>query len=319
MSTIELRAATPADLNAIVSVFQRARAHGLEWLPVLHDHDEDLGFFGQCLRNLHTTIAVIDGAAVGFAMFGDDKLHQLHVDPDWWSIGVGRTLLRQIMHDNPSGFGLYTFERNTRARRFYEFTGFKAVRFGANNEEQMRDVWYEWAGGAIEPPDSYEIRERVRLRRAVRGVILDDTDRVLLAQWHRPDFDEDRWILPGGGVKVGESLHQALARELHEETGLIVERPVPLIWVITTRVVGNPRWGGQINHIFLLRVSSFEPNPAMTPEQLAAEHMVGVRWWAPDELAQQPDVLGPRPIPAMLADLRRHGPPARPLVLDARP
>jgi 8-oxo-dGTP diphosphatase len=56
---------------------------------------------------------------------------------------------------------------------------------------------------------------------AVGAVILDG-DRVLLVQRaHEPLKGE--WSLPGGAVEVGETLQQALAREVREETSLEVE------------------------------------------------------------------------------------------------
>src|SRR5690242_6999448 len=46
--------------------------------------------------------------------------------------------------------------------------------------------------------------------------------RVLLARRGRaPSLGE--WSIPGGLVKVGETLRQAVAREVEEETGLCVE------------------------------------------------------------------------------------------------
>jgi ADP-ribose pyrophosphatase YjhB (NUDIX family) len=63
------------------------------------------------------------------------------------------------------------------------------------------------------------------IRPGVAAVIFDD-GRVLL---QRRD-DTRRWGLPGGGVEPGESVRQAVIREVHEETGLDVE-PVRLIGV----------------------------------------------------------------------------------------
>ena len=55
----------------------------------------------------------------------------------------------------------------------------------------------------------------------VGAVVLDGGGRVLLARRaHEPSKGE--WSLPGGGVELGETLETAVAREVLEETGLVV-------------------------------------------------------------------------------------------------
>ena len=56
----------------------------------------------------------------------------------------------------------------------------------------------------------------------VGAVVLNGDNRVLLVKRaHEPLKGE--WSLPGGGVEIGETLEEAVAREILEETGLVVE------------------------------------------------------------------------------------------------
>jgi 8-oxo-dGTP diphosphatase len=55
----------------------------------------------------------------------------------------------------------------------------------------------------------------------VGGVIVDEGKVVLIRRRYEPL--KGQWSLPGGTVEVGETLEAALAREMLEETGLVVD------------------------------------------------------------------------------------------------
>jgi mutator protein MutT len=59
------------------------------------------------------------------------------------------------------------------------------------------------------------------------GAVIFDQDQVLLVQRGNAPL-QGEWSLPGGAVEVGETLAEAVRREVLEETGLIVE-PVRII------------------------------------------------------------------------------------------
>jgi ADP-ribose pyrophosphatase YjhB (NUDIX family) len=66
---------------------------------------------------------------------------------------------------------------------------------------------------------------------SVTAIVLDDGGRLLMV--HRTD--NDLWSIPGGAMDVGESISDAVVREVKEETGVDIE---------VTGVVGiytNPR------------------------------------------------------------------------------
>ncbi len=56
----------------------------------------------------------------------------------------------------------------------------------------------------------------------VGAVIIDDNGKVLLVKRAQPP-GKDLWAIPGGIVKLGETLRNAVKREIKEETGLEIK------------------------------------------------------------------------------------------------
>ena len=147
---------------------------------------------------------------------------------------------------------------------------------------------------------------RVRDRVAGRVILLDPVARVLLFQGFDPaEPDAPWWFTPGGGVEPGETTQQAAARELAEETGLVVE-PAALGEQVFKNYVEFSFDGvllRQHQHFYLLRTASTEISTAGFNE---AERRIdlGHRWWSAEELEQSTVTYFPEELPDLVVRLR---------------
>ena len=160
----------------------------------------------------------------------------------------------------------------------------------------------------------------LRIREAVRALVVDGDDRVLLVRFEFPE--RTVWAIPGGGIDPGESDHDALRRELREEIGLDSPEIGAHLWNrlhIIPFIDGM--WDGQREKAYHVRIpSGFEPQPQFSWEQLNAERVFEFRWWTAAELRSAADsgdiFTAPSSLAELVEDLLTNGPPSDPPDVD---
>lgn len=122
---------------------------------------------------------------------------------------------------------------------------------------------------------------------------LGEPKRLLLVQRCVSDYDGGRWEMPGGSVDAGETVLEAAAREMKEETGLTVSRFVrdfDAIRFTTGRGEEKREWA---KFSFLAEVAEQEKSQAeraiadidLHIKLDAAEHSAWI-WASSDEIQQ---------------------------------
>ena len=155
------------------------------------------------------------------------------------------------------------------------------------------------------------------LRQAVRGLMIDHGDRVLLVKLHLERNGWTGWILPGGGLEGDEDSASALRRELLEETGLANAFIGPVVCRRTQRGPGiAPGFGGQQEDIHLVPCHEFPLSPALPEAELRAEGIVDMRWFTAAELHETTDRLVPEGLPDLVERVLEFGGSIDPLVID---
>ena len=151
MASAHIRRAGGQDAPAVAEVYLRSFHEALPTIRLAHTDDEVRRWFATTVLpdpGRETWLAEApDGTVVGMMVLVGGMLEQLYLLPGARGAGLGGRFVELAKVRRPDGLGLYAFQVNTAARRFYETHGFRAVEFGdgSANEEGEPDVRYAWA------------------------------------------------------------------------------------------------------------------------------------------------------------------------------
>jgi 8-oxo-dGTP pyrophosphatase MutT (NUDIX family) len=122
----------------------------------------------------------------------------------------------------------------------------------------------------------------LKLRQKVRAVVVNDQGEFLLVRPH--GYQEGEWTLAGGGVEDGETVHQAMRREIAEELGVSLAEELERLPVGNRFIYSAEHKArkaldhdGQEATMFVVRL----PHDAKLA--LQAEEIAEARWFTADE------------------------------------
>lgn len=156
------------------------------------------------------------------------------------------------------------------------------------------------------------VPDPVTIRHAVRAILMDcDSQRILLMRAQVPEGTHDLWLTPGGGMEPDESQHQALQREVWEETGQRIGNLAPPVW--TRRHTYEFRGMSIEQHetFYFVPTAVFEPTSRHNPAAAEMSVFREFRWWSIAEIQRSEEIFVPLHLADRLQHLLDSGPPAQ--------
>lgn len=130
-------------------------------------------------------------------------------------------------------------------------------------------------------------------RPTARVLLLDSRDRILLLKGRLPNAPErpGAWFTVGGGVETGETVVEAAAREIREETGIADAVIGPVVWVREGVLeIPEPRLFKEC--YLVARCVGAEPSREGW-NALERELIDDIRWWTLGDLTLTTDGVFP--------------------------
>ncbi len=147
--SVDLRKARTTDAGTIGEILHRFQID-TPWMPELHTGAETIAFCGDLIDRGWVTVVEIDGQVLGFLARNENEVHCLYLAAAATRQGLGKLLLDEAKSASAQ-LGLWTFQANEGAQRFYLREGFTEVKRtdGSDNDENLPDIYYVWSKESV--------------------------------------------------------------------------------------------------------------------------------------------------------------------------
>lgn len=146
----------PSQLESVVRLWHETCVDTYDFIPIERDRglaDRRSFFNARIAPERELWVALEKEQLVGFLALKRSYIDRLYVLPRSQRRGTGEALIEKARERSPTGLELHTHQKNTKARCFYEKSGFHAARFGVSAPpESEPDVEYHWRPARVTPP-----------------------------------------------------------------------------------------------------------------------------------------------------------------------